>query len=335
MQEEFLNLIQKDFPVTKKPFLEIAKKLNSQEDEIIKLYKKLKDDKIIRQTSAIFDTKSLGYQSSLVAFNVDDIENVAQIINSHPGVSHNYERDDKFNLWFTIAVEPDSIFGLEETVKFLANKTKTKDYIILPTKKMFKIFVQLDMKGNQPKKEKITHYKKEPIKLDQKNIQLIKFLQKDILPISEPFEELVTKMNITYEQLANEVENFKNSGVLRRFAAILYHRKAGFKANAMIVWKVKEENADFIGKKIAEYKNVSHCYLRPTFAQWPYSLFSMMHAKNKDEIDRVVKEITKELPIQEYKYLYSLREFKKQRIKYFSSEFKKWEELNTSNVILQ
>jgi DNA-binding Lrp family transcriptional regulator len=130
-----------------------------------------------------------------------------------------------------------------------------------------------------------------------------------------------------YDLLNQEIKKMKDARILRRFASILYHRKAGFKANAMVVWKVDETKADEIGKQIAQYKNVSHCYLRPTFPNWPYSLFSMMHAKDKNEIDDIVQNITKEFDIKEHQYLYSLREFKKQRIKYFSPEFKKWENL--------
>ncbi len=327
MQEDFLNLIQKDFPITKRPFEELAKKLNSDEKSVLELYKKLKEEKIIRQTSAIFDTKSLGYKSSLVAFKTNNIENTAQIINSHPGVSHNYERDNEFNLWFTIATAPDSILGLEKTVEVLADKTDTKEYIILPTKKMFKISVQLDVKGNEPKKEKLKKHKKIDMKLEPIHIKIVKLLQEDIEAISMPFEKAVSDLKMDYDLLNQEIKKMKDARILRRFASILYHRKAGFKANAMVVWKVDETKADEIGKQIAQYKNVSHCYLRPTFPNWPYSLFSMMHAKDKNEIDDIVQNITKEFDIKEHQYLYSLREFKKQRIKYFSPEFKKWENL--------
>ena len=326
MEKELLTLIQKEFPVTQRPFEYLAKRVGADEEAVLEVYKKLKDEKIIRQTSAIFDTKSLGYKSSLVAFKVDDIEKAAAFVNTHPGVSHNYERDHDFNLWFTIAVEPDSILGLEKTVELMAKKAQAADYIILPTKKMFKIQVQLDVAGKKAKKEKIAKKKRIEFDLEPIHYELIRLLQEDIEPIFEPFAKIVQRLDISYETLQKEVQRLQDGGYMRRFATILYHRKAGFNANAMVVWRVDEEKAHEIGQKVAEFSAVSHCYLRPTYPNWPYPLFSMIHGKTKEEVEEVVKEIEKEIKPQEYRYLYSTREFKKQRIKYFSDEFKEWEQ---------
>ncbi len=325
MEKDFLTLIQKEFPIIQRPFEVLSKSLGSSEDEVLNLYAKLKEEKIIRQTSAIFDTKSLGYRSSLVAFKTKDIEKTAEIINRHPGVSHNYERDNPYNLWFTIAVAPDSRFGLEKTVKILAQESGCDEYIILPTKKMFKISVQLDVKGDRAKKERQKTLKKEPMKLEKLHYAMIKELQKDIPPLKEPFKHLVDSLGIDYETLAFETQRMQRAGIMRRFASILYHRKAGFTANAMVVWNVPEEEAETIGRTIAAYSAVSHCYLRPVFPNWPFPLFSMVHGKSKREVEQIVEEMANEIDVNEYRYLYSTREFKKVRINYFSPEFSEWE----------
>ncbi len=325
MQKELLTLIQKGFPITKRPFANIADKLGSSEEDVISLYSKLKKDKIIRQTSAIFDTKSLGYESSLVAFKVKDIEKVANSVNSHPGVSHNYERDNEYNLWFTIAVPPDSKLGLKRTVEILANENNVDEFIILPTQKLFKISVQLDLKGDREKRQKQKKAKKIAMKLEPIHFEIIKELQKDIKAISEPYDKLIKKIGIDYETLELEAKHFKDAGIMRRFASILYHRKVGFTSNAMVVWKVPLDRAEELGEVMASFSAVSHCYLRPIFPTWPYSLFSMIHATSDGEIETVVKEISKEIDVKEYSYLYSTREFKKVRIEYFSDEFNKWE----------
>ena len=114
MRDEILSIIQKKFPLSQRPFLDIGNELGMSEDEVIKIIQEEKDNKIIRQTSAIFDTKSLGFKSSLVAFEVkeENIDKAVEIINAHPGVSHNYERDHEFNIWFTIAIDPNSTVTL-------------------------------------------------------------------------------------------------------------------------------------------------------------------------------------------------------------------------------
>ena len=139
MKDEILYRVQKNFPLIKKPFEQIAKELNTTEDEVIKILKSQKEDNIIRQTSAIFDTKKLGYKSSLVAFEIkeENIDDAVLILNSHPGISHNYERNHKYNIWFTIAIAPNSKSNLEDTVEILSKLTNAEDYILLPTLKLF------------------------------------------------------------------------------------------------------------------------------------------------------------------------------------------------------
>ena len=327
MEEELLYKMQHSFPLTNRPFKVLADELGTTEESVIDTVKRLKDDGIIRQTSAIFDTKKLGYSSSLVAFKIPSnrIEKAAEIINRHPGVSHNYERNHDFNLWFTIATAPDSILGLEDTVKKLAELTNADDYIILPTIKMFKISVKLDTTGKKAKKEKIVKKEHKSIKLKAKHFAVIRELQKDIPITKEPFSEVANKLNMDYDELFDIANQLKEAGIMRRFATILNHRKAGFSANAMSVWSVPEDRGEEIGKKIAEFSAVSHCYLRPKYPNWPYNLFAMVHAKTKDECEDIIDDIAKETGLRDYDKLYSTREFKKQRIKYFDPAFREWE----------
>ena len=137
MTEEILSRIQKKFPLVEKPFMAIADELGISENEVLEILNKQKKENIIRQTSAIFDTKRLGYKSSLVAFEIakNNIDKAVNIINSHPGVSHNYERNHQFNIWFTMAVAPNSKLGLDKTIQILADLCEANDYIMLPTLK--------------------------------------------------------------------------------------------------------------------------------------------------------------------------------------------------------
>ncbi len=328
MKDELLYQMQNAFPMTQRPFLEIAKALNSTEAEVLQTVQHLKDDKIIRQTSAIFDTKRLGYTSSLVAFKVaeDQIEQAAELINAHPGVSHNYLRNHDYNIWFTMAVAPDSRFGLERTIEILRKQTGAEDAIILPTLKMFKIKVQMDTTGKRAKKEKVKRTAHKEIKLTDTHIAVIKELQKDIAVTSEPYAEAVERLGLGYDAFFTIAHELKDAGVMRRFATILNHRKAGFSANAMSVWSVPEEEGERIGKEMAEFSAVSHCYLRPKYPNWPYNLFAMVHAKTQEECDALIEEMAKESGLSEYGKLYSTREFKKQRLVYFDDAFREWEE---------
>jgi len=114
-------------------------------------------------------------------------------------------------------------------------------------------------------------------------------------------------------------------GLLRRVAAILYHRRAGFSANGMGVWKVPDEQILDVGRQMAAVRGISHCYQRPTYEDWPYSVFTMAHGRSKEECDAILDSIAQTHRITERATLYSSTEFKKIRLLYFTDEFKAWE----------
>ncbi len=329
MRDEILYRVQKSFPLTRKPFEQIAQELNTTEEEVLRILTEEKKKNIIRQTSAIFDTKRLGYKSSLVAFEIEeeDIDEAVKLLNSHPGISHNYERNHSYNIWFTIAIAPNSKSNLEDTIKVLAKLTNAKDYIILPTLKLFKISVKLDTTNKQEKKEKVVKKDFKDMFLDEYHYNIIKEVQNDIEIVSEPFKEVIKRLNISYEEFFDVLKQFQEAGIMRRFASILNHRKAGFNANAMVVWDIEEgKKAEEIGKTAASFSAVSHCYLRPKYPSWRYNLFTMIHGKTKEETQEVINSIANEIEYKTKMPLYSSREFKKVRVKYFCDEFKQWED---------
>ncbi len=328
MKDEILSRIQKKFPLVARPFEVIADELGMSEDEVLAILQEQKKANVIRQTSAIFDTKRLGYISSLVAFKIapQKISDAVKIINSHPGISHNYERNHDFNIWFTLAVAPNSKFGLQKTVELLAKLTQADDFIILPTLKLFKINVKLNTTGKDEKKEEVKRVQHKEIELTPLHHSIIRYAQNDIEFVHEPFKKMVDAIGIDYDTFFGALDELQEAGVMRRFASILNHRKAGFSANAMVVWDVDEQNGEMIGEKAAAFSAVSHCYLRPKYPNWPYNLFTMVHGKSEEETNSIIEEMAAEIEAKSHMPLYSSREFKKVRIEYFTPEFEAWEE---------
>jgi siroheme decarboxylase len=321
IDKQILNDIQWSFPLADKPFLELAKKYHISEDEIIQRIKILKDTGIIRQISAIFDTRKLGYKSALVAFAVDKnkIDNVANEINKHPGVSHNYERNHEYNIWFTLAVPPDG--DMKADLDKMAALEGVLKYRVLPTLKMYKIGVKLDMVNDDPEKpnpnDDVKNLETKSEKISPLDKEYIRQLQKDIEIIKEPFKTIAENLRISTSELFNKIKEYENIGIMRRFAAILRHRQAGFTANGMIVWKIPEEKVDEKGLKIASFPQVSHCYRRPVYPDWEFNLFSMIHARTIEAAEKIAKEISTVIGMEDYKILFSSREFKKERVRYF------------------
>ena len=326
-----LNLMQGSFPVAARPYARVAELGGLSEDEAMARVRHLLDKRIIRQVTPIFDTRALGYSSMLVAARVDPEHphRAAQVINAHPGVSHNYLRNHEFNLWFTIATEPDSRLGLEGTLEVLAREAGAESVRQLPTLKLFKIRMDLEMEGDTDALASTTEAQ-DPVELDPQpydelDIAVIRALQGDMPVVPEPYAAAAAAVGMSQERFLDHLARMQERGLLRRVAAILYHRRAGFSANGMGVWQVPEERILDIGRRMAAVRGISHCYQRPTYADWPYSVFTMAHGRSKDECDAVLDSIAEQTGISERATLYSSTEFKKIRLLYFTDEFTAWE----------
>src|ERR671922_252593 len=216
-------------------------------EEVRRRPARLLDGRIIREITPIFDTRALGYSSMLVAAKVDasNPQRAARIVNSHPGVSHNYLRTHDFNLWFTIATEPGSRLGLDGTLDVLQRLTGAESIRQLPTLRLFKIRMDLEMEAG---------------------------------------------------------------------------------TDALAASGVPEERIMELGPRMAAFRGISHCYQRPTYPDWPYSIFTMAHGRSKEECDAILDAIAADHPeIEDRATLYSSTEFKKIRLLYFTDDFRRWE----------
>jgi len=321
IDKRLLNEIQWVFPLVDRPYLEIANRYGISEEDVMRRIAVMKNIGVIRQINAIFDTRRLGYKSALVAFAVrhDKLDDVAEKVNEHPGVSHNYERNHEYNMWFTLAVPPGS--DMKQELDRMASFEGVIKHRVLPTLKLYKIGVRLDMVNKDPDKleptEKVKHLNPEKVQLTERDIQFIRELQKDLSVVPEPFKELANNLGITTAELFAKAAEYENTGIMRRFAAILRHREAGFVANGMVVWHIPDNKVDEVGFRLAAFPQVSHCYRRPVYPDWRFNLFSMVHARTLQAAEKIAAEMSETVGINDYQILFSSREFKKERVKYF------------------
>ena len=331
LDRKLLNLMQGRFPLDARPYASVARQAEITEDEALARVKRLVDERIIREVTPIYDTRALGYSSMLVAAKVDPEypHRAAEIINSHPGVSHNYLREHEFNLWFTIAVEPDSELGLQGTLDVLARLTGAESIRQLPTLKLFKIRMDLEMEGGTEalaaQAEAVEPAETEPQPYDDRDIAVIRATQGPQPIVAEPYAEPAETLGMSVEELLAHMSGMIDRRLLRRVAAILFHRRAGFSANGMGVWKVPDELIGELGPRMAAVRGVSHCYQRPTYEDWPYSVFTMAHGRSKEECDAILDSIAALPGIEGRATLYSSTEYKKTRLLYFTDDFKRWE----------
>lgn len=338
---QLLNAVQWSFPLDAQPYAVLAERLGLTEDQVIERLRAVKDAGVLRQLSAIFDTRALGYTSALIAAKVDPdhIDAAAEIINGHPGVSHNYKRNHDYNLWYTLAVPPGEDFDAHLDVLHQASGARVTRK--LPTLKLYKIGVKLDMTGEtaaDAKAEVLEHERPErradmeaPV-LSELEVRAIQLCQDDLPLVPRPFAVQAERLGITEAELLAILASFTERKLMRRFAAVMNHRNAGFKANAMGVWAVPEDDLEAIGPQMAGFAAVSHCYRRPTYEDWPYTVFTMVHGRSARDCEATIDAIARETGVDEYTLLWSIKEYKKVRLRYFTSEWAEWNDAHLATT---
>jgi siroheme decarboxylase len=332
--KRLMNLLQSSFPLDPEPFALVASEAEMELSDVIARTQRLLEGRIIREITPIFDTRALGYESMLVAAKVDseNPQRAAAIVNSHPGVSHNYLRTHDFNLWFTIATPPDSELGLAGTLDVLMEETDAESMRQLPTLTLFKINMNLEMEkgtdalaaavdASPPRELDAQPY-------DEHDVAVIRALQGPMAAVERPYDEPAAELGMSTADLLEHLRGMVDRKILRRVAAILYHRRAGFSANGMGVWKVPEGEIMEVGARMASFRGISHCYQRPTYEDWPYSVFTMAHGRSKQECDAILDSIAEGCGMgpDDRSTLYSSTEYKKIRLHYFTEDYRVWEE---------
>ncbi len=313
LEKRVLDSVQQDIPLINRPFYEMARNAETDENTFLHTVKSLLKRDLIRDISAIYNAKGLGYQSSLVAVASEDPDKTAAAISRHCGVSHNYYREHHFNVWFTLTIPQSE--DLERVIENILKEEEFESFRILPSLKTYKIGVNFQFSGE--KKKKTTNNYSSQIDSVEINRDLIRLLQKPFPLVSEPWREIATILKMEEDELLNEIGRLKKARVIKRISGVIRHRKTGYGANGMVCFQLPEESVDRAGEIAARYSAVSHCYRRPVYPDWPYSLFAMTHGTSVEECEETASEIAWEIAAEKMLVLYSTKEYKKERVKYY------------------
>lgn len=324
IDKKLLNILQSEFPLNREPFSLLGVSLGISGDEVIHRIEELKAKEIIRLIGPVLNPKRLGYRTTLVAARLpgERLNRAVRIINGHPMVSHCYERDHDFNLWFTLAVPVAT--DLEDKVRKLGNQIRSETVLNLPAIKTFKIGAYFNIAGGasdsplSAKRGNLDSASSKNNHLSTIDRAVIDTLQQD-LPLTErPFDLMSAEISIGANEFLSLCQTLLQRGIMRRFSASINHNKLGFTANAMACWQVPPAMVNTTGEKIATFPEVSHCYQRQTKSLWPYNLFAMVHADNKENCRAIIDKICLEAGLNKrgQVILFSTREVKKTRVKY-------------------
>lgn len=318
-----LNVLQLQFPLSRQPFSELAASLGLREEEVIDRAGRLKRAQVIRRIGPIFDSRSLGYRSTLVAMRIpaEGLERAARIVSEHPGVSHNYARGDTMNLWFTLAVPPQE--DLQNELQALVDRVGPEEVFDLPAVRLFKIGVFFDVVGDGRVGGSLPAEPDRTLRpvaaLSASESAVVAALQQDLPLTSRPFDAMAQRVGVGVDEFLTCCRALLGRRVMRRFGASVNHHAVGFAANAMVCWRVPPPMVERAGNIVSTFAEVSHCYERETRESWPYSLFTMIHGRSREDCHHTIMRIVKETGIAEYKALFTVKEFKKERVRFVTA----------------
>jgi DNA-binding Lrp family transcriptional regulator len=315
---KLLSLLQSGFPLSPEPYHELGVILGISGRQVINKISDLKVRGIVRQISPVLDARRLGYYSSLVAMQVaaDYIDRAESYLISHPGISHAYERGHDFNIWITFAIPPDR--DMQSALQELADKTGASAIFDLPALRVFKLRTNFGADIDELYANSIlpvvTATQRESLSpLDRR---VINSLQSDLPLSANPFYPLACGLGLDVATLLGHCHSLLHRGIIRRYGASVNHYRAGYTANAMTCWTVPPALVEDTGKRLASFRQVSHCYERKTNALWRHNLFAMVHGQTKEICSRVVDKIRSETGLPDQVVLFSTREIKKTRMRY-------------------
>ncbi len=337
LDRSLLNTVQTSFPIVVRPYQVLAELAGTTEQDAWQRVQAIRQEGLIRRLGGVFDSHRLGYVSTLCAAKVPEekIQPLTELLLEIPGVTHNYLRNHTYNMWFTLIASSQS--GVDETLNQIKTFLGTSEVYSLPATALYKISVDFDFKqgkvenldqNQDENQEEDCNYpgawcngkKPQPVPIDNRDKAVIRALQGNLSGTLTPFADIAKELAWEEEEVLDRTQKLLAAGLIRRFGAVLRHQKAGFTANAMGVWQIPEEKTEEIGRVMARFREVSHCYQRPTLPDWPYNLFTMIHGRSTEECQEVMQRISQATGVQAYDMLFSQRELKKSSMQYFMEE---------------
>lgn len=322
-ENRLARTMQRAFPLSSRPYDVLARQIDASPGNVLERVQRWRDEGLLREISAILEGSALGYDSALVAGEVteEDLPRVAAIVNEHPTITHNYRREHRYNLWFTLAVPRE--MGIEATLDRLCAATGLAELHPLRRTDTFKIGVNFDLERRLSLTESHALTAAAEVRPSALDVRLFRALQTPLAIEERPFQRVAARAEVSEDEvLAFAARHL--GGAMRRFVATFHHRRLGVHGNGMAVWNVPEARHGAIGRILAGAPEVSHCYARNAIAGFPYTVYSMIHGPDEAAVEQIVQRLSGETGIDDYLILFSSHEYKKCRLRYFLPELDAW-----------
>ncbi len=315
LEFRLLNEFQRDFPLISAPFAEIAQRVGSDEATVLATLQRLQQDGAISRIGAVFAPRAVG-ASTLAALAVppERLDAVAAQVSAHPGVNHNYEREHRYNLWFVATAADEAALAA-----LLADIGATTGLppIALPLVEEFHIDLGFDLVHGGKVQHAARRCERRPT--SDSDRRLVAVLQPGLPLVARPFAALAQQAGLEESALVGRLAAWLDDGCIKRFGVVVRHHELGYRANAMVVFDVPDEEVSAVGQRLAREAGVTLCYRRARcLPHWRHNLFCMVHGRSRAEVEPVIARLSAVAghPCQA---LFSLRRFKQCGAKYFEA----------------
>ncbi|MBI2314005.1 MAG: Lrp/AsnC family transcriptional regulator [Betaproteobacteria bacterium] len=333
LEFRLLNEFQRDFPLVSQPFKAMAEKLGTDENAVLDLLAGLQEEGKISRVGVVFRPNCVG-ASTLAAMAVGSghMEEVADLVSSYREVNHNYERDNRFNLWFVIAAADwEKVWNVIEGIE------RRSGYTVMPLPLVEDYHIDLGFDLTEPDEDRwyrLRHAEPRlrsavrlplssgPRWLAPSEAVLVTAIQQGFPLVPRPFAEIALHTGLSEAQVIAQIKSWSADDVVKRVGVIVRHRELGFLANAMVVWDVPDSQVTPIGARVAALPYVTLCYRRRRFLpDWPYNLYCMIHGRDRDSVLERIDDLEQRCGLRSHPnvILFSRRRFKQNGARYLAA----------------
>jgi len=327
LQRRILTVAQGDLPLEADPFQAWACEVGVPAGDLVRELRFLKTSGAVRRFGGVFDSRAMGWTTTLVGARVarEDLEPLLEWIASLTGTTHVYVRDHWINVWFTLAVPRET--DRARLLDVLRRYEGVLGIWSMPRKQQFKLELRFPLEdragtgvaeGPTPgMSSRASTSRLVAGGFSELEKGIVRELQGDMEPRPDLFEGLAGRLGVPLDALLESARGLKESGRLKRIGAVVRHRLIGIEFNAMVAARVPEDRIEELGRRVASRPYVSHCFEREVPPEFPCNLFVMVHGRDEEEGEAILEELRRELGPEEMQVLRSVREVKKESMKYF------------------